>query len=155
MVPELKGTPEGKEEILYNKGAEEFNKVLISPDATPEPDDVLRHLSLLSLHDACYNISAMTYDGRPNHPSLYPVAMKDAYNLSGEGSMYYTIVEEYIFLDIGKYTLLTLTDWMGLTFSEQRMIKKLVEKKKNLELKLSDEITNELKEHQDTQKQKK
>ena len=54
VYPELEGTDEGEESVPINVNNEDFLRVLVSSGAKPIKDDGEMHLSLLSLHDACY-----------------------------------------------------------------------------------------------------
>lgn len=148
VFKDLVGTPEENEVGHFNVGLFEFRKTLASPEAEPIEDEVLRKLSLMSLHDACYGLVPSKSENQETetHSSLYPVSMKDAYNIYGEGSLMHMAIEEYVMLDIGKYTLMTLGDWMHLTYHEQKTIRTIVDKKKSLESRINQEIVDDMKE---------
>ena len=150
ILEDTAGTDYGEEEIRHNKGNEEFNTVIASGKADPIKDDVLKKLSILSLHDSCYNLDSMTSNKENGekvcHSSLYPVAMKKAYVIHGEGSLLQTAIEEFILLDIGKFTNMDLQQWMSLTYHEQKMIRETVDKRKRMEAAATDNLVNGLKE---------
>lgn len=150
ILEDTDGTDYGEEEIRHNRGNEEFNTVIASGKADPIKDDVLKKLSILSLHDSCYNLDPMTSNKENGekvcHSSLYPVAMKKAYVIHGEGSLLQTAIEEFILLDIGKFTNMDLQQWMSLTYHEQKMIRETVDKRKRMEAAATDNLVNGLKE---------
>lgn len=148
LDPELKGTEEGEKELYENRGLTEFIQTLSSSLAEPIHDDVLKHLSLLSLHDACFNLSPdLKPDGTlVSHSSLQPVAMKKAYNLSEEGSLLSYYIDDFVLLDIYKHTGMTIKEWMHLTPHGQTVLKRSVERKKKLEAEATNQLTQQMSE---------
>ena len=127
-------------------------RVIVSGEAKPIKDDGEKHLSLLSLHDACYGLdhysecSIEKADGSlvPPHESLRPMTMKKPYDLFGEGCYLSILSDEFIIHDIYPNTGLTLKEWLNMTRVEQKIIKKSVDRKKKLQTTLNQEANNEM-----------
>lgn len=136
--PSLEGDPQGEEEILYNMGHDKFMKTIVSSEAPiiKVHDDVDRQLALRTLHDACFNVhdEGFTHGGEthPTHRSLRPLALKPAYNIHGEGSLFDLLVQRFIELDVNRYTGLTLIDWLQMTRNHQESIIRHIQSKRRI-----------------------
>lgn len=146
--PSLKGTEEGKELVLSNAGFGEVFKTITSGKSKPITDPGLRHLSLLTLHDSAYGIGGCTFSkyeaDTGTDPSLYPMDMKDCYNLCGDGSLLQQVADDFVLSDVYKYTGMSLGDWLNTTRVEQNIIKTAIGRKKNIEIEVSESINNEI-----------
>ena len=72
--------------------------------------------------------------------------MKSTYNLCGEGSLLSQYCDEFILADIFKYTGLSLKDWLNLPRFNQNTIKSSVERKKQIETAVNNQLNSELNE---------
>lgn len=146
LDPSLKGTEEGKEVILHNVGYSEVFRTITK--SQPITDPGLRHLSLLTLHDSAYGIGGCTFSkyetDTGTDPSLYPMDMKDCYNLCGDGSLLQQVADDFVLSDVYKYTGMSLGDWLNTTRVEQNIIKTAIGRKKNIEIEVSESINNEI-----------
>lgn len=95
----------------------------------------------------CYDLGGIIDIGdNPEliNESLRPFEMKEAYNLCGEGSMLANYSDDYVMLDVFKYTGLTLKDWLNIPRFHQETIRKSIEKKKNIEIQINRDLADEL-----------
>lgn len=152
VFPETEGTEEGNESVTINANNEDFLKVLVSSNAKPIKDDGELYLSLLSLHDACYNLDSHSEygieraDGSyiPSHDSLRPMTMKKPYNLFGDGSYLSMLTEEFTIFEVYSNTGITLPQWLQMTRVEHKVIKKAVDRKKKLQTAINEQTNEEL-----------
>ena len=154
VYPELEGTDEGEETVPINVNNEDFLRVLVSSGAKPIKDDGEMHLSLLSLHDACYGLDTHAEYGIENpdgsyqlsHDSLRPMTMKKPYDLVGEGSYLALLSEEFVLFEVYQNTGITLPQWLQMTRVEHKVIKKAVDRKKKLQTSINEQTNQELNE---------
>lgn len=150
VFPELKGTPEGLEEISFNKGHDDFIRAIIDKDRpiVPIHDDILRQQALRTLHDSCFGIITDGFnigeEYHQNHESLRYMAMKPAYDIRSEGSVFEMSIEDFVMGDVHKYTGMTLADWLNTTRTRQDIIRKAIERKKKLEIQTNESLVNSI-----------
>lgn len=148
--PALDGEPQGEEEILYNTGHDKFMKTIVSSDAPiiKVHDDVDRQLALRTLHDACFHVQDEGFihggETHPTHRSLRPLALKPAYNIHGEGSLFDLLVQRFIELDVNRYTGLTLIDWLQMTRNHQESIIRHVQSRRRITQQANQNVINEV-----------